>query len=83
MFLDSQAYDTNLGSDIDMYNDCSGYVRNLYECLCRAQRRHFIRASDYLDNGITIVDALALKVFEECRVIRAPVNECMGDADLG
>jgi hypothetical protein len=62
-------YDTNLGSNIDMYNDCSGRVRNLYECLCRAQRSHFVGASDYFDNGIAMVDALALKVFEECRVI--------------
>jgi len=75
--------DTNLCSNVNMHDNCSGLPCNLRKCLCSAQSSHFIRAGDYLDDGITMVDTLTLEIFEQRGVIGAPVYECMGDANLG
>jgi len=66
-----------------MHNDCSGPARNLRKRLCCAHSSHFIRASDYLDDSITMFDALTLEIFEQGRVIGTPIYEGMSDADLG
>ena len=72
-----------LSSDVDVnYNSCwlSG---DLSVTLCCAERNHLVRAGDYLDRSLPILDPFALEVLQEGGVIVTPVHERVRDARVG
>ena len=72
-----------LSSDVDVnYNSCwlSGDLRVTLRC---AKSNHLVRAGDYLNRSLAILDAFPLEVLQEGGVIVTPVHERVRDARVG